>query len=331
MFKVHKSITTESELRKVIPSHPKILDKRIQPNLDFFSREFMAQTCIAILGTSNNQIPMTPINVKAHVSIKNDNEIELSKLCNIQLLNDETHHCNASLFFMVPGVGHSLRINGLLEKLTDQKGLFKITGVYFHCARASARSDLWAYSNHSINDELTEENILSHSSYALLKTMNHTRSTELSPRGDEAGFIKTIDSNTLLIPERPGNNVAISLRNIIQNPSIEILAMVPGHSHTQNILGHAYVTTDTQLLERCSVKGKQPKTGIVIKVISKHFQADDTLVQSGLWNATKAVDKKALTAFPKALSSHMNGTGLMGKATNAIVGAIVKHDMKNLY
>jgi hypothetical protein len=55
------------------------------------------------------------------------------------------------------------------------------------------------------------------------------------------------------------------------------------------------------------------------------------LEQSGLWDATKAVDKKTLTAFPKALSSHINGTGLMGKVTNTIVGAIVKHDMKNLY
>jgi hypothetical protein len=78
-------------------------------------------------------------------------------------------------------------------------------------------------------------------------------------------------------------------------------------------------------------KWQTTKTGIVITVLRKNYQTDSALEQSGLWNATKAVDKKTLTAFPKALSSHINGTGLMGKVTNTIVGAIVKHDMKNLY
>ena len=325
------TISSESELRNIIPSHPKVLDKRIQPCLDFFSREFMAQACIAILGVGYKQIPMAPIHYKANMSILSDYEININNLTNIESLNDNNKPCPASLFFMVPGVGHSLRINGTLEKVNKHKGMFEITSVYFHCARAAVRSEFWNHSNHAINLELTADNILSYSPYALLKTMNHEGHTELSPRGDEAGFIQMIDNNTLFIPERPGNKVAVSLRNIIQNPSIELLIMVPGYPHTQNIHGNAYVSNDSELLSRCTVNGKQPKTGIVIKVISKHFQVDNALTQSGIWDATKAVDKKTLTAFPKALSSHMNGTGLMGKATTTIVGAIVKHDMKNLY
>jgi predicted pyridoxine 5'-phosphate oxidase superfamily flavin-nucleotide-binding protein len=170
-----------------------------------------------------------------------------------------------------------------------------------------------------------------HSPYALLKTINHAEHTELSPRGDEPGFIQHINNNTIFMPERPGNKVAVSLRNIIQNPNIELLVMVPGYSQTQNIHGHAYVTTDSELLEPCTVNGKKPKIGIVIKVISKHFQVDKALLNSKIWDASQAVDKTTLTAFPKALSSHMNGTGLLGKATNKVVEAIVKHDMKNLY
>ena len=331
MINTHKTIHTAEELRKVIPSHSKMLDKRVQPGLDFFSREFMAQASIAVLATSNKHIPMTPIHYQTRAIILTDNEIVLNNLTNITVLTDSPAPCYASLFFMVPGVGHSLRINGLLELTTDQQALFKITGVYFHCARAAVRSEFWGYSNHAVNLELCADNILGHSPYALLKTMNKAGHTELSPRGDEVGFIQTIDNNTLFIPERPGNKVAVSLRNIIQNPNIELLIMVPGYSHTQNIHGHAYVTADEELLKRCTINGKQPKAGIVVTVLSRRFQADDALEQSGLWDATKAVDKKMLTAFPKALSSHINGTGLMGKATNTIVGAIVKHDMKNLY
>jgi predicted pyridoxine 5'-phosphate oxidase superfamily flavin-nucleotide-binding protein len=308
-----------------------MLDKRVQPGLDFFSLEFMAKASIAILGTSNNYIPMIAIHYQNRAIILNNKEIVLNNLTNTTVLPDSPKACYSSLFFIVPGVGHSLRINGLLEISTDQQALFKITGVYFHCSRAAVRSDFWGYSNHEKNLELCADNILGRSPYVLLKTMNNVGHTELSPRGDEAGFIQQIDNNTIFIPERPGNKVAVSLRNIIQNPNIELLIIVPGHSHTLNIHGHAYVTTDVELLKRCTVNGKQPKTGIVITVLIKNFQADRALEQSGLWDATKAVDKKTLTAFPKALSSHINGTGLMGKFTNTIVGTIVKHDMKNLY
>lgn len=330
----HHTISSEAALRKLIPSYPKVMDKRIQLGLDFFSREFMTQACIAILGTSNDTIPMAPVDCKTQLNIKSDRQIELSNLRHIgslQSSHGRENPCQASLLLMVQGIGHSLRMNGQLESLTDQKALFTITGVYFHCARAAARSDFWRYSNHPTGLKISAENILRYSPYVLLKTMNREGQTELSPRGDEAGFIKAINKNTLFMPERPGNKVAISLRNIIKNPNIEILVMVPGCLHTQNIHAQAYVTNDTTLLERCAVNGKTPKTGIIINVTNHNFQIDEVLVKSDLWDATKAVDKKTLTAFPKALSSHMNGTGLMGKATNSVVGAIVKHDMKNLY
>jgi len=331
MFNIHKSIQTESELRKIIPPHSKILDKRIQPKLDFFSREFMAQACIAILATTNKHIPMFTINYQKSTKILSDKQIELNNLIRLQALTNSTEPCYATLFFMVPGLGHTLRINGSLEKNNDEHALFNITGVYFHCARAAARSGLWHYSDHSNKLKLTTDNILSHSAYVLLKTRNHAGQIELSPRGDKTGFIQIIDNETLFMPERPGNKVAVSLRNIIQNPNIELLVIVPGQSYTKNIHAHAYVTTDSELLTRCTVNEKAPKAGIVIKVTRESFQEDAALIESELWNATKAVDKNLLTAFPKALSSHMNGTGLMGKATNTIVGAIVKHDMKNLY
>jgi predicted pyridoxine 5'-phosphate oxidase superfamily flavin-nucleotide-binding protein len=331
MINTHKTIQTEEALREVIPSYSKMLDKRVQKSLDFFSREFMTKASIAILGTSNNYIPMIPIHYQNNGIIINNNEIVLNNLANIIVLTDSPKPSYASLFFIVPGVGHSLRINGLLQVSTDKRIIFKITGVYFHCARAAVRSEFWGYANHEKNLELCADNILGHSPYVLLKTMNNAGHTELSPRGDEAGFIQKIDNNTLFIPERPGNKVAVSLRNIIQNPNVELLIMVPGYSHTQNIHGHAYVTVEAELLSRCTVNGKQPKAGIVITVHRQNFQANNALEQSGLWDATKAVDKKTLTAFPKALSSHINGTGLMGKVTNTIVGAIVKHDMNNLY
>ena len=331
MLDKQHTIFTKEELRKVIPPAPKILDKRIQPKLDFFSREFLSYATVAIIGSSNTHIPMTPLDYKERIKILNDHEIEVNNLTSITDVNQTIKSCQASLFILVAGIGHSLRINGVLEKGTDQKVLFKISSVYFHCARASARSGCWDYTNHIHNRDLSTKDILKLSPYIILKTADNEGNTELSPRGDEAGFIQQINENTLFIPERPGNKVAVSLRNILQNPTVELLLMVPGLSYTLNIHANAHVTNDLALLQRCTVNGKQPKLGILITNLNQSFQDNNELKQSGLWHASSAVDQKAITTFSKALSSHMNGTGLLGKATNTFVGAIVKHDMKHLY
>ncbi|MFY0642447.1 MAG: pyridoxamine 5'-phosphate oxidase family protein [Bermanella sp.] len=325
------TVASVSALRKIIPAAPALLDKRIQPTLDFFSLEFINQACVVILGTSTSS-PMAPLVYKINVKVENETQLILSNLPDSYSLNPSEHTCHASLFFMVPGIGHSLRINGTLTAINSHNRIFNIHGVYFHCARAAARSELFrANQGAQSQADITKHNIIDQSPYGLLKTHDVQGKTEISPRGDEAGFIKTINNDTLFMPERPGNKVAVSLRNIISNPNIELLLMVPNTGYTLNIIGQAHVTTDPTLLALSDVNGKQAKIGIVIEVTSKQFQLDQRLVTSGLWDSKNFIDKKALTPFPKALSSHMNGTGLMGKATTLVVDAIVKHDMKNLY
>jgi predicted pyridoxine 5'-phosphate oxidase superfamily flavin-nucleotide-binding protein len=326
----HK-VASETALRKIIPAAPSLLDKRIQPTLDFFSLEFINQACVVILGTSSSS-PMIPLVFKTNIKVENETQLILSNLPDNYSLSPSEHTCYASLFFMVPGIGHSLRINGTLTAINTHDGIFNIEGVYFHCARAAARSDLFGNNQAAqIRSDITKDNIINQSPYGLLKTHDIQAKTEISPRGDEAGFIKTINNNTVFMPERPGNKVAVSLRNIINNPNIELLLLLPNTGYTLNIRGQAHVTTDPTLLALSDVNGKQAKIGVVIEVTSKQFQFDQRLATSGLWDNKAYVDKKTLTPFSKALSSHMKGTGLMGKATTLVVDAIVKHDMKNLY
>jgi predicted pyridoxine 5'-phosphate oxidase superfamily flavin-nucleotide-binding protein len=326
------AILSDLQLRKIIPTHASLLDKRIQPTLDFFSSEYMNKACIAILGSSSHDIPMIPICYQSSFTIKDDTHIELDNLNFNNVINTNKQPCHASLFIIVPGIGHSLRINGELNIINSQQVIFNIKGVYFHCSRASVRSDFWK--PRSINQQvnlITEDNIISQSPYALLKTQNTIGKTEISPRGDEIGFIKVLNNTTLFMPERPGNKVAVSLRNIIECPAVELLFMVPGSAYTLNVKGQAYVSTQPELLSMSQINNKLPKTGIIIKVDSKQFQFNNSINHSGLWDEDKAVDKNSLTSFSKALSSHMNGIGLMGMATSAVVAGIVKHDLKNLY
>lgn len=330
------AILSDLQLRKIIPTHASLLDKRIQPTLDFFSSEYMNKACIAILGSSSHDIAMMPICYQSSFTIKDDTHIELDNLNFNNVINTNKQPCHASLFIIVPGIGHSLRINGELNIINNQQAIFNIKGVYFHCSRASVRSDFWKPRsiNQQVNQQenlITEDNIISQSPYALLKTQNTIGKTEISPRGDEIGFIKVLNNTTLFMPERPGNKVAVSLRNIIECPAVELLFMVPGSVYTLNVKGQAYVSTQPELLSMSQINNKLPKTGIIIKVDSKQFQFNNSINHSGLWDEDKAVDKNSLTSFSKALSSHMNGIGLMGMATSAVVAGIVKHDLKNLY
>ncbi|MFT6975861.1 MAG: putative pyridoxine 5'-phosphate oxidase superfamily flavin-nucleotide-binding protein [Bermanella sp.] len=330
------AILSDLQLRKIIPTHASLLDKRIQPTLDFFSSEYMNKACIAILGSSSHDIAMMPICYQSSFTIKDDTHIELDNLNFNNVINTNKQPCHASLFIIVPGIGHSLRINGELNIINNQQAIFNIKGVYFHCSRASVRSDFWKPRsiNQQVNQQenlITEDNIISQSPYALLKTQNTIGKTEISPRGDDIGFIKVLNNTTLFMPERPGNKVAVSLRNIIECPAVELLFMVPGSVYTLNVKGQAYVSTQPELLSMSQINNKLPKTGIIIKVDSKQFQFNNSINHSGLWDEDKAVDKNSLTSFSKALSSHMNGIGLMGMATSAVVAGIVKHDLKNLY
>lgn len=326
------TIHTESDLRRIIPNYPSILDKRVQSTLDIFSLEFLEKSCVVIIGTSLCGIKMTPLNYRESISVDSISSLTLQHLPSGFQFSSDIERCQGSLFFMIPGVGHCLRINGTLAECTPDRYQFNISKVYFHCARAAARSELWSL-NHLSKEmlKLSDQNIIQHSSYALLKTQNSKHETEISPRGDEPGFIKPLSEDTLFLPERPGNKVAVSIRNIIDEPSVELLLMVPGHTATLNIMGSAYVTHQPSILNRCVVNGKTPKVGIVVKIKEKQFQFEKVLADSGLWQAQNQIDQSAITPFSKALSSHMNGIGLLGKATNLIVDSIVKHDMKNLY
>ena len=104
------------------------------------------------------------------------------------------------------------------------------------------------------------------SPFMLLATSAPDGSCDVSPRGDPAGFVHVVDERTLLVPDRPGNRLADSLRNILQNPHVGLLFLVPGVGDTLRVNGRATIVTDPELLEPLAVEGKTPKLGLLIEV-----------------------------------------------------------------
>ena len=117
---------------------------------------------------------------------------------------------------------------------------------------------------------------------------------DASPRGDAAGFVEVQDEKTLLIPDRRGNNRVDSLRNIIADPRVALLFLIPGCGETLRVNGRAEIRTDPALLERFSVEGKLPRTVIVVRVDTVFFQCARAIFRSKLWDPAQHVERGTL-------------------------------------
>jgi hypothetical protein len=128
------------------------------------------------------------------------------------------------------------------------------------------------------------------SPFVCFATSDAAGNCDLSPRGDPAGFVRILDDRTLLIPERPGNRLADSLRNILANPRIGLLFVVPGVTDTFRVNGRATITVDAELLAPCAVEGKVPQLGILVDVEEAYTQCSKAFLRSRLWDPQRFVD-----------------------------------------
>jgi PPOX class probable FMN-dependent enzyme len=117
---------------------------------------------------------------------------------------------------------------------------------------------------------------------------------DCSPRGDLPGFVRAHDETTLMMPDRRGNNRVDSLRNIVRDPRIALLFLIPGSGSTLRVNGRARISADVDLLASFKIDGKAPRTVIVMTVDEIYFQCARAIVRSDLWNPDRRVDPKSL-------------------------------------
>ncbi len=150
---------------------------------------------------------------------------------------------------------------------------------------------------------------------------------DCTPRGDLADICKIIDDHTLLLPDRPGNNRIDTLRNLLGDPRVALLFLIPGRDETIRVVGRAVISTDPTLLERCSVDGKRPKTVLVISIASVFFQCARSIKRSRIWSRSQDTTLPELPSVGKMLQSISNGT-FDGAAYDV---ELVERMKKNLY
>jgi len=117
---------------------------------------------------------------------------------------------------------------------------------------------------------------------------------DCSPKGDAPGFVHVIDSRTLAVPDRPGNNRIDNLRNLMEDPRISLLFIIPAVGETLRVVGTASITADEALLAQFAVGGKLPKTVILIEIETVFFHCSKAFVRSKLWDPTTWPERSSL-------------------------------------
>lgn len=156
-----------------------------------------------------------------------------------------------------------------------------------------------------VSDRLNElsRRFVELSPFLCLATSGADGSCDVSPRGDPPGFVRVLDDRTLLLPDRPGNRLADSHRNVLQNPHVALLFVVPGVTDTFRVNGRASIVDDPKLLGQCAVEGKVPKLGMLIEVEEAFTHCSKAFLRSQLWDPERYVDRSELPSPGELLRS----------------------------
>jgi PPOX class probable FMN-dependent enzyme len=144
-----------------------------------------------------------------------------------------------------------------------------------------------------ISDRLlaSTRRFIERSPFVLLATCDEHGHCDVSPRGDPAGFVRILDDRTLLVPERPGNRLADSLRNVLRNPHVGLLFVIPGIGDTFRVNGRATLTTDAALLAPSAVEGKVPRLGILVDIEAAFTHCPKAFLRAELWDPARFADR----------------------------------------
>jgi PPOX class probable FMN-dependent enzyme len=150
--------------------------------------------------------------------------------------------------------------------------------------------------------------------FCCLATADAAGKQDVTPRGDPPGSFKVLDECTIAIADRPGNNRLDSLRNILVNPNVGLLFMIPGMNETTRVNGLARLSTDAELLASMAVQGKAPRSAIVIEVREAYMHCPKAFMRSRLWDPAAQIDRKI---FPSLACMIGDQVGLDDKARAA--------------
>ena len=168
--------------------------------------------------------------------------------------------------------------------ITDEAQLREIIGVPTDTVVAKIADHL---------NDLTRQ-FIERSPFVCVSTASPDGGLDVSPRGDPAGFVRILDERTLLMPDRPGNRIADTLTNLLQDPRIALLFLIPGVGDTFRVNGTAVIVDDPELLAGSAVEGTVPALGLLVSIEEAYTQCSKAMIRSELWNPERHIDRSEL-------------------------------------
>jgi len=151
------------------------------------------------------------------------------------------------------------------------------------------------------------QDFIAHAPFLLLATANAAGQCDVSPKGDAPGFVRVLDDKTLAIPDRPGNNRIDGFTNILRDPRIALLFLIPGCGETLRVNGKASITVDPELMQGFAVNGKPPRCVLVVHIERVYFHCAKAIMRSRLWDEASKVDRKTLPSAGALLGELTQG------------------------
>lgn len=139
------------------------------------------------------------------------------------------------------------------------------------------------------------------SPFLVIGTQSADGRADVSPRGDPAGFVQVLDDQRIAIPERPGNKRLDTLSNILENPAVGLLFMIPGFEETLRINGRATLSRDPHLLERMTIHNRPPKVAILVRVEEAFLHCAKAFKRSNLWDPAARADRKVMPSLGRMI------------------------------
>ena len=150
--------------------------------------------------------------------------------------------------------------------------------------------------------------LIAKSPFLLIASTDQSGNMDISPKGDPPGFVQVLDDKTLAIPDRPGNRRADTFLNILQNPGVGLLFLIPGQRETLRISGTAKIVRDAWLLEEMVIQGKKPSFALVVTVKEAFLHCAKCVIRSHLWEPEHWPDLEGLPSLARILIDHANLT-----------------------
>lgn len=150
------------------------------------------------------------------------------------------------------------------------------------------------------------KNFIANSPFVCVATSGSDGQPSISPKGDAPGFVKVIDANTLVLPDRPGNNKVLSFRNLLENEKIAMIFFVPGVREALRVEGVAQIVLDEKTLELGRAKDKLPRAATVVKVTKAYVHCGKSVIRSNLWDKEAKAGAANITSFAEVIREQTN-------------------------